>query len=147
MYVHLFLAKSISFFTFCVVSKHRAKKGEPSLQLELGLETETAIMRVRCLDRNGGSHGNDHGGDWALVWRYIFTAYSRFMSGRSAVAPRPSWAARKANTNASVCNSSDNRNALRVMNFALWCTIGKEFLIKNIINNWIACKEGTGRLV
>ena len=33
------------------------------------------------------------------------------------------------------------------MNFALWRTIGKEFLIKSNINNWIACKEGTGSLV
>ena len=33
------------------------------------------------------------------------------------------------------------------MNFALWRTIGKEFLIKSNINNWIACKEGTGSIV
>ena len=33
------------------------------------------------------------------------------------------------------------------MNFALWRTIGKEFLIKSNINNWIACKEGSGSLV
>ena len=33
------------------------------------------------------------------------------------------------------------------MNFALWRTIGKEFLIKSNINNWIACEEGTGSLV
>jgi len=29
----------------------------------------------------------------------------------------------------------------------LWRTIGKEFLVKSNINNWIACKEGTGSLV
>jgi len=33
------------------------------------------------------------------------------------------------------------------MNFSLWRTIGKEFLIKSNINNWIACKEGKGSLV
>ena len=33
------------------------------------------------------------------------------------------------------------------MNFALWHTVGKEFLIKSNMNNWIACKEGTGSLV
>ena len=33
------------------------------------------------------------------------------------------------------------------MDVALWSTIGKEFLIKSNINNWIACKEGTGSLV
>ena len=33
------------------------------------------------------------------------------------------------------------------MNFALWRTISKEFLIKSNINNWIACKKGSGSLV
>ena len=33
------------------------------------------------------------------------------------------------------------------MNVALWRTIGKETLIKSNINNWIACKEGTGSVV
>ena len=33
------------------------------------------------------------------------------------------------------------------MNFSLWRTIGKEFLIKSNINNWIACEEGNGSLV
>ena len=33
------------------------------------------------------------------------------------------------------------------VNFALRRSIGKEFLIKSNINNWIACKEGTGSLV
>ena len=33
------------------------------------------------------------------------------------------------------------------MNFALWRTIGKEFLIKSNINNWIACREGSGSFV
>ena len=33
------------------------------------------------------------------------------------------------------------------MNFTLWRSIGKEFLIKGYINNWIACKEGSGSIV
>lgn len=33
------------------------------------------------------------------------------------------------------------------MNFGLWRSIGKETLIKSNINNWIACKEGTGSIV
>ena len=33
------------------------------------------------------------------------------------------------------------------MNFGLWRSIGKEFLIKSNINNWIACKEGSGSIV
>ena len=30
------------------------------------------------------------------------------------------------------------------MDFALWRTIGNQVLIKSNINNWIACKEGSG---
>ncbi|KAJ7376549.1 hypothetical protein OS493_034005 [Desmophyllum pertusum] len=33
------------------------------------------------------------------------------------------------------------------MNFALWRHHGNETLIKSNINNWIACKEGTGSIV
>ncbi|CAH3136643.1 unnamed protein product [Pocillopora meandrina] len=33
------------------------------------------------------------------------------------------------------------------MDFALWGSVGKETLIKSNINNWFACKEGTGSIV
>ena len=33
------------------------------------------------------------------------------------------------------------------MDFALWRSIGNQTLIKSNINNWIACKEGTGSIV
>ena len=33
------------------------------------------------------------------------------------------------------------------MDFALWRTIGNQALIKSNINNWIACKEGSGSIV
>ncbi|CAH3136649.1 unnamed protein product [Pocillopora meandrina] len=33
------------------------------------------------------------------------------------------------------------------MDFSLWRSIGKEFLIKSNIDNWIACKEGSGSIV
>ena len=33
------------------------------------------------------------------------------------------------------------------MDFALWRTIGNQVLIKSNINNWIACKEGSGSIV
>ena len=40
-----------------------------------------------------------------------------------------------------------NETDYEAMKFSLWRTIGKEFLIKSNINNWIAYKEGTGSLV
>ena len=33
------------------------------------------------------------------------------------------------------------------MDFALWRAIGNQVLIKSNINNWIACKEGSGSIV
>ena len=68
------------------------------------------------------------------------------MSATYAVMPCPSWTVRGANTLVSTTvplNETDYEAA----NFSLWSTIGKEFLIKSNINNWIACKEGTGSLV
>ena len=110
---------------------------------------------VYWIDPDGGSHENafqafcdqqTDGGGWTLVWSYTFTAYSDFRSGANAVTPRPSWTASGANTRVSTTVPLSETH-YEAMNFALWRTIGKEFLIKSNINNWIACKEGTGSLV
>ena len=110
---------------------------------------------VYWLDPDGGSYGNvfqayfdqqTDGGGWILVWSCTFTFYSKFSSSANAVTLRPSWAASGASTRvSSTVPLSETHN--EAMNFALWRTIGKEFLIKSNINNWIACKEGTGSLV
>jgi len=68
------------------------------------------------------------------------------MSAANAVTPRPSWTAIGANSRVSTTVPLSETH-YEAMDFALWRTIGKEFLIKSNINNWIACKEGTGSLV
>ena len=122
---------------------------------DLKLRVPSIVSGVYWIDPDGGSHGNafqaycdqqTDGGGWTLVWSYTFTAYSSFTSSANAVTPRPSWTASRANTRVSKTVPLSETH-YEAMDFALWRTIGKEFLIKSNINNWISCKEGTGSLV
>ena len=87
-----------------------------------------------------------HGGGWTLVYSYTFTKYYSFTSWGNAVTPRPNWPARWAN----VPNSTTpplSESSLGAVDWNLWKDIGKEFMVKSNINDWIVCQPIGGSIV
>ena len=87
-----------------------------------------------------------HGGGWTLVYSYTFTNYNSFNSRSNAVTPRPNWPASDANVSISTTPplSESSRGAV---DWNLWNDIGKEFMVKSNINDWIVCQPSGGSIV
>ena len=87
-----------------------------------------------------------HGGGWTLVYSYTFTDYSSFSKSSNAVTPRPNWPASKANVPIST-TSPLNESSRGAVEWNVWKDIGKEFMVKSNINDWIVCQPSGGSIV
>ena len=87
-----------------------------------------------------------HDGGWTLVYSYTFTNYSSFSSGSNAVTPRPNWPASDANVPISTAPPL-NESSLGAVDWKLWKEIGKEFMVKSTINDWLVCEPNGGSMV
>ena len=85
------------------------------------------------------------GGGWTLVWSYTFTNYDDFTSVTNAVTPRPNWPVH--GFDGISTTAPTNETDYNAMSFSLWKQLGRQFLIKSNINNWLVCHPGTGSLV
>ena len=87
-----------------------------------------------------------HGGGWTLVYSYTFTNYNSFGSSSNAVTPRPNWPANGANVPISTTPPL-NESSLGAVDWRLWKDIGKEFMVKSNINDWVVCQPSGGSIV
>ena len=87
-----------------------------------------------------------HGGGWTLVYSYTFTNYNSFDSWSNAVTPRPNWPASDANVPISTTPPL-SESSHGAVDWNLWKDIGKEFMVKSNINNWVVCQPSDGSIV
>ena len=85
------------------------------------------------------------GGGWTLVYSYTFTDYNDFALSKNAVTPRPNWPARLANVPISTTLSL-SESLHGAVDWNLWKTIGREFMVKSNINDWIFCRPNIGSI-
>ena len=85
------------------------------------------------------------GGGWTLVYSYTFKNYNSFGSGSNAVTPRPNWPASRANIPISTTPPL-SESSLGAVDWNVWKDIGKDFMVKSNINNWIVCQPRGGRI-
>ena len=87
-----------------------------------------------------------HRGGWTLVYSYTFTNYNSFGSSSNAVTPRPNWPASLANVPISTTPPL-KESSLGAVDWNVWKDIGKDFMVKSNINDWLVCQPSSGSIV
>ena len=87
-----------------------------------------------------------HGGGWTLVYSYTLTNYNSFSSASNAITPRPNWPASSAKVPISTTPPL-SESSLGAVDWKVWKDIGKDFMIKSNINDWIVCQPSGGSIV
>ena len=87
---------------------------------------------------------------FTLFFSALHSIVPSFPDSSNAVSPAPSWPLKPADSNVvhvtqSTTSPSDTQQ-YGAMDFSLWKHIGKEFMVKSNLNNWIACKPVSGDL-
>ena len=85
-------------------------------------------------------------GGWTLVYSYTFTNYNSFISKSNAVTPSPNWPANLAKVPISATPPL-NESSLGAVDWNDWKDIGKDFMVKSNINDWIVCQPSGGSIV
>ena len=86
------------------------------------------------------------GGGWTLVYSYSFTNYNSFGSGSNAVTPSPNWPIAYVHVPISTTPPL-SESSLGAVDWKVWKGIGKEFMVKSNINDWIVCQPHGGSIV
>lgn len=89
------------------------------------------------------------GGGWTLVYSYRFANFASFGSKSNAVTPKPNWPLSNKYVSSDGISTQVplSETSYAAMDFNLWRTIGKDFLIKPTITNWVSCVPETGDFV
>ena len=87
------------------------------------------------------------GEGWTLVYSYTFTNYDSFSSASNAVTPRPNWPAKHATVVPISTTPPLNESSLGAVDWNNWKDIGKNFMVKSNINDWIVCQPINGSIV
>ena len=87
-----------------------------------------------------------HGEGWTLVYSYTFTDYNSFTSGSNAVTPSPNWPISYVHVPISTTPPL-SESSLGAVDWNVWKDIGKEFMVKSNINDWIVCQLIDGSMV